>query len=368
MPSDRRAPTIPRDASAAMSSSDAPRTATLTLRSGARMPVVGLGTWKMPAEETTAAVASALRLGYRHVDCAPVYRNQREVGAAIAAALEDGTLASRDELFVTTKLMPHDLPPDAFESAVRASIAELRCGNHVDLVLLQWPAPHLASIAEQWAAMEALVDAGLARDIGVSNFSAAKLATLMDGGAESDGAFHAFGPCRVKPSVNQVECGAHFRQDELLRRCAERGVVVQAYGPLGSGDQFESQDGAVRRKRSGPPPLANPNLVDVAARAGVSPAYALLKWNVSRGVAVLPKSADPNRQAANLAAGDADAPALPEAVANVVGGFGEQYRLQHGSFHTGPGKPYETLRDLWDEDVGYMEGRDFERPEGFRLS
>ena len=132
------------------------------------MPVVGLGTWKMPAEETTAAVASALRLGYRHVDCAPVYGNQSEVGAAIAAALEDGTLASRDELFVTTKLMPRDLPPEAFESAVRDSLAALRCGSHVDLVLLQWPAPHVASIAEQWAAMEALVDAGL-RHAGLLN-------------------------------------------------------------------------------------------------------------------------------------------------------------------------------------------------------
>ena len=351
-----------------MPSSDGPKTATMALRSGARMPVVGLGTWKMPAEETTAAVASALRLGYRHVDCAPVYGNQSEVGAAIAAALEDGTLASRDELFVTTKLMPRDLPPEAFESAVRDSIAALRCGSHVDLVLLQWPAPHVASIAEQWAAMEALVDAGLARDIGVSNFSAAKLDSLMDGGAESNGAFRAFGACRVEPSVNQIECGAHFRQENLIRRCAERGVVVQAYGPLGSGDQFETEDGAVRRKRSGPPPLANPDLVVAAARADISPARAVLRWNVSRGVVVLPKSINPERQADNLAAGDVDAPPLPEAVATVVGGFGEQYRLQHGSFHTGPNAPYETLRDLWDEDVGYMEGRDFETPKGFRLS
>ena len=143
---------------------------------------------------------------------------------------------------------------------------------------------------------------------------------------------------------------------------------MQAYGPLGSGDQFETEDGAVRRKRSGPPPLANPDLVVAAARADISPARAVLRWNVSRGVVVLPKSINPERQADNLAAGDVDAPPLPEAVATVVGGFGEQYRLQHGSFHTGPNAQYETLRDLWDEDVGYMEGRDFETPKGFRLS
>jgi hypothetical protein len=93
----------------------------------------------------------------------------------------------------------------------------------------------------------------------------------------------------------------------------------------------------------------------------------LLRWNVDRGVAVLPKSSNPARQADNLAAAAADAAQLPSEHAAAVGAFSEQYRLQHGAFHTGPGKPYATLGDLWDEDCSYMKGRDFEQPAGFAL-
>ena len=152
----------------------------LTLRGGAKMPALGLGTWKIAAGDTTAAVLSALRCGYRLLDCAPVYGNQPQVGAAIQQALDEGTLRSRDELFVTSKLMTQTLEPTDFEAAVRTSLAELGV-DYLDLALLQWPAPQRAPIAEQWCAMEALVDAGLARHIGVSNFSAKKLGELMDG-------------------------------------------------------------------------------------------------------------------------------------------------------------------------------------------
>lgn len=240
---------------------------------------------RFPGSE--AQVESALKAGYRHVDCAPVYRNQTQVGAALTAALSSGECA-RDELFITSKLMTYDLAPDAFEDAVRRSLSELGI-QYLDLLLLQWPLPQLAPIAEQWAAMEALVDAGLVRDIGVSNFSAVKLAALMDGdaldggrgegegGVNSDAAAAAdgtmvMGECRIKPSVNQVECGAHFRQEALLEACAARGVVMQAYGPLGSGDQFAA-DG-LRRKRSGPSPLEHPAVAAAAAASGLSPARA----------------------------------------------------------------------------------------------
>ncbi|ACO69110.1 predicted protein [Micromonas commoda] len=317
------------------------------------MPALGLGTWKIAAGDTTAAVLSALRCGYRLLDCAPVYGNQPQVGAAIQQALDEGTLRSRDELFVTSKLMTQTLEPTDFEAAVRTSLAELGV-DYLDLALLQWPAPQRAPIAEQWCAMEALVDAGLARHIGVSNFSAKKLGELMDG---SD--------CRIPPAVNQVECGAHFRQERLLRWCVTRGVVVQAYGPLGSGDQFSS-DG-MGRERSGAEPVDHPAVINAAKATGMTRHQVLLRWNVGRGnVCVIPKSANPERQLENLRAVTGDT-ALPPEHADAIGSFEEQYRLQHGSFHTGPGKPYRTLADLWDEDVGYMKGREFERPEGFAL-
>ena len=164
--------------------------------------------------------------------------------------------------------------------------------------------------------------------------------------------------------MNQVECGAHFRQERLLRWCVTRGVVVQAYGPLGSGDQFSS-DG-MGRERSGAEPVDHPAVINAAKATGMTRHQVLLRWNVGRGnVCVIPKSANPGRQLENLEA--VAGPALPPEHADAVGSFEEQYRLQHGSFHTGPSKPYRTLADLWDEDVGYMEGREFERPEGFAL-
>ena len=332
---------------------------TLTLVSGAQMPAIGLGTWKIAPDDTKAAVLSALQCGYRHIDCAPVYGNQSQVGTAIKQALDDETLGSRTELFVTSKLMTQTLDPEDFKASVETSLAELGL-DYLDLLMLQWPAPQQSPIAEQWCAMEALVDAGLVKDIGVCNFSAVKLGALMDGDNMT-----TFGECRIKPSVNQVECGAHFRQDALLKYCESRGVVVQAYGPLGSGDQFSVN--GLNRKRSGPAPIAHTAVVDAAKDTGMTPSQVLLAWNVTRGnVCVIPKSVTPARQRENLDA-VANGRRLPKAHHDTVGSFKEQYRLQHGAFHTGPHKPYKTLADLWDEDVGYMEGRDFEQPEGFAL-
>ena len=211
-----------------------------------------------------------------------MYGNQSEVGAAIAAALEDGTLAratsssSPRNSCRATSLPRRSSPPSARRAA-------LRCGSHVDLVLLQWPAPHVASIAEQWAAMEALVDAGLARDIGVSNFSAAKLDTRMDGGAESNGAFLAFGACRVEPSVNQIFCGAHLDKKILIRRRRTRRRRASVR-PSRKRRPVRNRRRRRETQRSGPPPLKNPDLVVAAARADISRARGVTGGNVSRGV------------------------------------------------------------------------------------
>jgi alcohol dehydrogenase (NADP+) len=134
---------------------------------------------------------------------------------------------------------------------------------------------------------------------------------------------------------------------------------------LGSGDQFSVN--GLNRKRSGPAPIAHTAVVDAAKDTGMTPSQVLLAWNVTRGnVCVIPKSVTPARQRENLDA-VANGRRLPKEHFDAVGSFAEQYRLQHGAFHTGPHKPYKTLADLWDEDVGYMEGRDFEQPEGFAL-
>ena len=207
---------VPDDPSAAMPH-DVGSVEAFTLRSGRAMPALSLGTWKMRPEDTTDAVTRAIAAGYRAIDCAPVYGNEKEVGAAIAACVGGdaktplaGVPLTRDDLFITSKIMTHDLPPEAFEARVRETLDDLGI-DALDLLLLQWPHPQLASIAEQWTELERLVDAGLTRHIGVSNFSVKKLATLMDGGEDVSGGedVFVFGGTRIPPAVNQARSISH---------------------------------------------------------------------------------------------------------------------------------------------------------------
>lgn len=315
------------------------------------IPAVGLGTWKLKGDACRDAVLSALRLGYRHIDCADVYGNQREVGEAIAQAITEGVVR-REDLFITGKLFPK-VAPWAVETALRATLAELGVG-YLDLWLLHWPLGEHAPVADVWSEMARFKDAFGSdprlpvRMIGVSNFSVAKLEALP----------------APKPIVNQVEMHPHWRQDELLAYCERRAIHITAYGPLGSGDQW-SADG-LNRQPSGAPPMGSQAVRRAALLAGCSQAQALLAWAIARGVSVVPKSGHAGRQAQNLAVGRGFR--LPTEAAAALGDDSlEQYRLQHGAFHTGPGRQFATLAELWDEDPAWAEGRDFPRPSGFRL-
>ena len=310
---------------------------------------MGLGTWKSSPGKTKDIVLEALTSGAcKHIDSAPVYQNQKEIGEAIEAFVTDAG-GKRDEIHVTSKLMTYSLPPEEFEEETKRQLRELRI-QKLDLMLLQWPVTTRGTIEEQWRAMEALVRKGLVDKIGVSNFSRKKLDALLK-------------HCEIKPIANQVECHPNWRQDDLVQYCKENGIVVQCYGPLGSGDQFSSE--GLNRKRTGAPPLSNPIILELAEKYQATAAQVCLNWAVfHRGTVPLPKTVSKERLRENAEA--LNIVILPEDLAK-IDSIKEQYRLQHGAFHTGPTKEFKSLEDLWDEDCSWAEDRDFERPDGFKL-
>jgi len=217
-----------------------------------QMPPLGLGVWQMAAgRETEQAVEWALEAGYRHIDTASLYRNEQSVGAALARSG-----LPREEVFVTTKLMP--LRPSA-ERELRRSLERLGL-EYVDLYLIHFPVP--GTIRRHWKALESLQERGLARTVGVSNFGRDRLRNL--GGA--------------KPAANQVQLSPFHYRRALLGYCAEEGIVVVAYSPL-------------ERGRA----LADPTIVAVAERAGRTPAQVMLRWSLQRGAVVIPKSSNRER-------------------------------------------------------------------------
>jgi 2,5-diketo-D-gluconate reductase A len=231
----------------------------VTLTNGVRDPQLGFGTYKLPPERTRDLVLTAFDAGYRHVDTAQMYRNEREVGQAVAASG-----LPREEVFVTTKLNNAFHAHDDALAAFDRSLDELGL-EFVDLFLIHWPLPAIGLYPQAWAALEEIYAAGRARAIGVSNFQPAHLTRLLETGT-------------VTPAVNQVEVHPYLRQDEVRAFNTAHGIVTEAWSPLGRGTV-----------------LADPVIAQVAVRHGVTPAQAVLRWHVQRGDVVFPKSATPAR-------------------------------------------------------------------------
>jgi len=231
---------------------------------GMRMPKLGLGTWAMNGRECTAAVSNALALGYRHIDTAQMYRNEAEVGAAIARSG-----IKREELFVVTKVSSGSLAPEALRRAFDASLKALACG-YVDLYLVHWPTAAM-DLPATLAAMLKLREQGLIRHLGVSNFTVA----LMRQAVEEIGA---------PVACNQVEYHVLLGQSRVLNYARSKGIAVAAYCPLARGGL-----GRVRE------------LVAIARKHGVTPEQVALKWLMDQDmVAAIPKASRPENQRANL--------------------------------------------------------------------
>ena len=236
----------------------------VALSDGALVPQLGLGVYKVADDEARTVVATALELGYRHVDTASFYGNEVGVGQAIRASD-----VPRDEVFVTTKVWNTE---QGFDETLRAFDASLdRLGtDHVDLYLIHWPAPTQDRYVETWRALERIAEEGRARSIGVSNFQVHHLERLL-------------GETSVVPVIDQVEAHPWLQQHELREFCAARGIAVEAWSPLARGRVLD--DAVVGR---------------VAAKHGVQPAQAVIRWHLQQGLVVIPKTVDAGRLRSNL--------------------------------------------------------------------
>jgi len=232
---------------------------TVTLHDGIEIPQLGFGVFQVPPDDTQQVVEEALEVGYRHIDTAGAYRNERGVGAAIAAAG-----IPRDELFVTTKLWNSQQGYESTLGAFEKSLDRLGL-DHVDLYLIHWPVPTEGRALDTWRAFERIYEEGRSRTIGVSNFRVEDLEQL-----EREAA--------MQPTVNQIELHPHFQQAELRAWHVGHGIATEAWSPLAQGEL-----------------LANETIAGVAARHDRTPAQAILRWHLQLGNVVIPKSVTPAR-------------------------------------------------------------------------
>jgi alcohol dehydrogenase (NADP+) len=308
---------------------------------GDQLPLIGLGTWKSEPGQVYAAVREAIRVGYRHVDCASLYGNEAEVGKAISDAVKDGEV-TRQELWITSKLWCNAHGRDNVEPALKKTLQDLQL-DYLDLYMIHWPIPlkpsavlpgsaadfmplDEAPIHATWAGMEAVAKAGLTRHLGVSNFSAKKIRDLLP-------------HCKIKPEVNQVELHPLLQQPELVAYCASEGIHVTAYAPLGSSDRP-----AFVKAADAPVLLENPVICSIAEAHDRTPAQVLLAWHVQRGISAIPKSVTPARLRENLAAAELK---LTGAELQHIAALDQGCRLIAGAFWVVEGTPW-TLETIWD--------------------
>src|SRR5579883_2881565 len=286
-------------------------TATLTLPTGDRMPAVGLGLWKVGKPDAAGLVERAARVGYRHLDSACDYGNEAEVGTGLRAVLSAG-VCRRDEVWVTSKLWNTYHRREHVRPALERSLRDLGL-DYLDLYLVHFPIalefvpfeeryppewvrdpaaapprmePVSVPLAETWAGMEDVLQAGLVRNIGVCNYPVSLLRDLLSYAA-------------TPPAVLQVELHPYLTQEKLVRFCREAGIAVTAFSPLGAPSYvplgMAGADESVLDQRV---------VRDAAARLGKTPAQVVLRWGVQRGTAVIPKTSRAERLAENLAVFD----------------------------------------------------------------
>lgn len=313
------------------------------LNSGSSMPAIGLGTFgsdHVSAAEVAEALKGAAALGYRHFDCASVYGNEREIGAALESVMNSGL--RREDLWITSKVW-NDKHDDVVGSC-RRSLADLRL-DYLDLYLVHWPFPNFhppgcdvgsrsanavpyihESYMKTWRAMETLVDMGLVRNIGTSNMTIPKLKLLLR-------------DARIEPAVNEMELHPHFQQPELFQFVVANGIQPVGYCPIGSPGRPERD-----RTPEDTAPTDDPVILGIARRHGIHPAVVCIKWAVQRGQIPIPFSVHHYR--ANLE-GVIGAP-LSEEEMRQIAGVDRGCRLIKGQVFLW--KAGQTWEALWDMD------------------
>ncbi|ORY77579.1 NADP-dependent oxidoreductase domain-containing protein [Leucosporidium creatinivorum] len=249
---------------------------------GLKIPAVGLGTWNSAPGQVRTAVATAIAAGYRHIDCAAIYQNESEVGQGI----KDAGVA-REKLWLTSKLWNSSHSPERVELALDETLKNLGV-SYLDLYLMHWPVAFAKGKREDgkpnidwaltedplptWRALEALVESGKVKHIGISNFTIGRAKRLL-------------AQAKIKPVVNQVELNLRCAQPELVAWSKANGILLEAYSPLGS---------------TGAPQLEDEVVQEIAKAHKVDPANVLISWQIQRGLVVLPKSVTPSRIKSNF--------------------------------------------------------------------
>jgi 2,5-diketo-D-gluconate reductase A len=249
----------------------------LTLNNGVTLPTIGLGVFQSPPEETATAVETALRVGYRHIDTAAAYGNERQVGEGLRRSGVD-----RDDVFLETKVWVTDYGYDQTLHAFEKATGKLGV-DILDLLILHQPIPtRFENTIAAYKALETLLADGKVRAIGVSNFMPHHLDRLL---AEVD----------IVPAVNQVELHPYFRQPDVQRADAARGILTQAWSPIGGITFYPGPWGDERRSV-----MQDATIADIAQAHGKSPAQVMLRWGIQEGRSVIPKSTNPTRIAENF--------------------------------------------------------------------
>lgn len=312
----------------------------LRYKNGHAMPTLGLGTWKSRPGEVYSAVKTAIELGYRHIDCAPIYGNEQEIGVAIAECIHE-RIVTREQLWITSKLWNDAHARADVVPALKKSLEDLQL-KYLDLYLIHWPVALKKGVdfpsepkdfvsltdlptTETWAGMEDAFKLGLTNHIGVSNFGIKALQNIL-------------AHCTIRPEMNQVECHPYFQQGALLSFCKANDIHFTAYSPLGSSDRpaaFKASDE--------PALLEDPLLMKLAEKHSCTVAQLIISWNLHRRTSVIPKSVNAGRIQENF---ESQNISLSDEELQSIANIDKEYRIVNGKFWIVEGGPY-TLEGLW---------------------